>query len=106
VTSNVFNINAKWMPILTLQKNNHSNHDLKLSDIEFVSAHIRRVGYEHHMKVTYKNATIVDQKFYLNAFKWLQKQVNKTLIMIVVTDDMKWAQDNLAKGRDDIFMPG
>jgi hypothetical protein len=71
-----------------------------------VSAHIRRTDYEEHMNLTYKNATNVDQKFYLNAFKWLQKQVNKTLIMIVVTDDMKWAQENLATGRVDIFLPG
>jgi Glycosyl transferase family 11 len=79
---------------------------LKLSDIEFVSAHIRRGDYEEHMNLTYINATLVDRNYYLNAFKWLQKQVNKTLIMIVVTDDMTWAKENLAKGRDDIFMPG
>jgi Glycosyl transferase family 11 len=79
---------------------------LKLGEIEFVSAHIRRVGYEEHMNLTYINATLVDRNYYLNAFKWLQKQVNKTLIMIVVTDDMTWAKENLAKGRDDIFMPG
>jgi hypothetical protein len=94
------------MPYI-LQKKNHSNHHLKIKDIEYVSAHIRRTDFIHHMNVTFKNATIVDKNFYLNAFKWLQKQmVNKTLIMIVVTDDMKWAQDNLAKGRDDVFMPG
>jgi Glycosyl transferase family 11 len=71
-----------------------------------VSAHIRRGDYEEHMNLTYINATLVDRNYYLNAFKWLQKQVNKTLIMIVVTDDMTWAKENLAKGRDDIFMPG
>jgi hypothetical protein len=58
------------------------------------------------MNLTYVNATIVDQNYYLNAFKWLQKQMLKALIMIVVTDDMTWAEDNLVKGRNDIFMLG
>jgi len=58
------------------------------------------------MKIIYKNASIVNHDYYNNAFSWLQKQVNTTLIFIVLTDDMKWAQEFIAKNRTDVFMPG
>lgn len=74
--------------------------------MEFVSVHVRRVGYEHHLKVTYKNATIVGKEFYQHSMNWLIKQVNTTLLFVVISDDLKWAMDNIAKGRDDVFLPG
>jgi Glycosyl transferase family 11 len=75
--------------------------------MEFVSVHVRRIGYEHHLKVTYKNATIVGKEFYQNSMNWLIKQANTTtLLFIVISDDLKWATENIAKGRDDVFLPG
>jgi Glycosyl transferase family 11 len=74
--------------------------------MEFVSVHVRRVGYEYHLKVTYNNATIVGKEFYQHSMNWLIKQVNTTLLFIVISDDLKWATENIAKGRDDVFMPG
>jgi len=68
--------------------------------------HIRRNDYLNHMKIVYKNASLVGHEYYNNAFSWLKKQVNTTLIFIVLTDDMKWAQEFIVKNRTDIFMPG
>jgi len=68
--------------------------------------HIRRSDYRGHVPAVYKNATEVGAQFYTNAFKWLKSQVSSPLIFIVVTDDMKWANDNLAVNTSDVFTPG
>lgn len=74
--------------------------------MEFVSVHVRRVGYELHIKETY-NATVVNKEFYQHSMNWLINQVNTTtLIFIVISDDLDWAKENIVKGRDDVFMPG
>jgi hypothetical protein len=74
--------------------------------MEFVSVHVRRVGYEYHIKMVYKNAPIVGKEYYQNSMNWLMKQVNTTLVFILISDDLKWATENIAQGRDDVFMPG
>jgi Glycosyl transferase family 11 len=79
---------------------------LTQEQMEFVSVHVRRVGYEHHVKVTYKNSSIVGKDYFQNSMNWLMKQVNNTLMFILISDDLKWAAENIAQGRDDVFMPG
>jgi len=91
---------------VVLQKKNESYEDLNMREIEYVGVHIRRTDYIHHVKSIYKNATQVSHEFYNNAFAWLEEQVETTLIFIVITDDMKWAEENIAQGRSDVFMPG
>jgi hypothetical protein len=74
--------------------------------MEFVSVHVRRVGYDYHLKMIYKNAPIVGKEYYQNSMNWLMKQVNTTLVFILISDDLKWAMENIAQGRDDVFLPG
>jgi len=77
-----------------------------LEGIQFVSVHIRRTEYVSHVQKVYPNATAVGPEFYANAFQWLKKQVNSALMFVVITDDMKWAQENVANNTKDVFTPG
>lgn len=79
---------------------------MRIDQIEFVSVHVRRVGYDTHLKEVYKITNMVGKEFYQHSMDWLKKQVNSTLVFIVISDDQKWATENIAKDRDDVFMPG
>lgn len=77
-----------------------------LEEIQFASVHVRRTDYLEHIKILYKNASAAPPEFYLNAFTWLKKRVRSPLIFIVLSDDPKWAMENILSKSPDAFMPG
>ncbi|CAB3364866.1 Hypothetical predicted protein [Cloeon dipterum] len=69
-------------------------HKTNKPEFEFVSVHVRRTDYMHHMNKVHRNGKVATPKFFHAAMDWLIKELNTTLMFIVISDDRNWTQEN------------
>ncbi|CAB3364864.1 Hypothetical predicted protein [Cloeon dipterum] len=75
-------------------------------DPEFVGLHVRRTDYLRHLSIVHPNGMVASPKYYHTAMDWLKKQVDRSLIFIVISDDPKWAETEIVDRRSDAYLPG
>jgi len=61
-----------------------------LNETETVSIHVRRGDY-----IINKNINLLSEVYYKMAIKELQKRLQRDLVFVVFSDDMKWCEQNL-----------
>ncbi|XP_059479181.1 uncharacterized protein LOC132198904 [Neocloeon triangulifer] len=84
----------------------HQDKMMEIDKVEFVGVHVRRTDYMRHMGLVHPGSMVASPKFFHNAMNWISQKVNKPLIFVVVSDDSKWAQENIVSDRNNTYLGG